>query len=290
MAKRKNNSLSESTEGSKQVKSEGEMSPELREALERLRELVTQSDTRDADAQYSIGRVVRDVKSSSDKYGKRNVKRLAQELGRDEKSLYHRAQVAETWSSEEFRGLLAKKNSKDLPLSFYHFVALSSVKDRQAREQLIDEVLTESLSYEATRSRIKARRAPVVVEDGAVEGSASSADEGGAAEEKHTAEVTVHLVLSKKVSQLEQMLSEREVVEKALTELKGGATPAVTELVRKVAELQRTVGQAYLESSERLDAACGSIVSSSMQPEDSGNVSEIFPAPSSQAHAMQEGV
>ncbi|MFY0568964.1 hypothetical protein ACN28E_34795 [Archangium lansingense] len=290
MAKSENNSLSESVEGGKKTKSADEMRPEVREALEKLRELVAQSDAQDADAQYRIGCVVRDVKGSSDKYGKSNVKRLAQELGRDERSLYDRAHVAEMWSPEEFRGLLARKSDKGLPLSFYHLVALSAVEDRQAREQLIAEVLKESYSVKATQRLVKARRAPSVVEDGAGEGSVSSADEGGAEEGKRTAEVPVYLVLSKKVSQLEQMLSERGMVEKALTELKGGATPEVTALVKKVAELQRAVGQACLESAERLDAACGGIVRSSQQLADSGNVSEICPAPSSQVHATQDGV
>jgi hypothetical protein len=101
MSESKKNSSQEDSKVGKKTKSAGEMSSELRKALETLRELMSQSDTQDADAQYRIGCVVRDVKGSSDKYGKSNVKRLARELGRDEKSLYDRAHVAETWGPEE---------------------------------------------------------------------------------------------------------------------------------------------------------------------------------------------
>ncbi|WP_257463423.1 hypothetical protein [Archangium lipolyticum] len=100
----------------------------------------------------------------------------------------------------------------------------------------------------------------------------------------------VYRVLTRLVSQSERMLSETEVVEKALTELKAGATPEVKVLVKKAAEMQRTLGKACMEIAERLDAACGGLVSSSQQPEDSGNVSEISPVPpSAQAHVAHEG-
>ncbi|MFE8599856.1 hypothetical protein [Archangium violaceum] len=290
MSESKKNSPKGDSKGRKKAKSAGKMSPELREALEKLRELVTQSDTQDAATQYSIGCVVRDVQDAPGKYGAGSVKRLARELGRNETSLYHRAQVARTWPPDEYAALLAKKNSKDLPLSFYHLVALSSVADRQAREQLIEEVLAESYTVKATKRLVEARAAPAAVEDGAAEEEPSSSDEGGATEEKRTAKVPAYRVLTNLVSQSERMLSETEVVEKVLTELKGGATPTVTALVKKAAEVQRALGKACMESAERLDAACEGIFSSSQQPDDSGNVSEIFHSPSSsQDHVAHEG-
>jgi hypothetical protein len=274
----------------KKAKSAGEMSPELREALEKVRELVAQGDAEDAATQYSIGSIVRDVQDAPGKYGAGSVKRLAQEMGRDEKILYHRAQVVRTWPLDEFNALLDRKNSKGMPLSFYHFVALSSVEERNAREQLLEEVLKESHTVKATQRLVKVRRDPAVAEDGSVNGALSNADEGGAAEEKPTAEVLANRVLTKLVSQSERMLSETEGVEKALTELKGGATPAVTALVKKAAQVQRALGKTCMEIAERLDAASGDIVSSSQQPEDSGNVSEISPAPpSEQDHVAHEG-
>jgi hypothetical protein len=279
-----------STKGSRKVKSKGEMNLELREVYEQLRDLVTQSDAQDAATQYRIGCVVRDVQDAPGKYGAGSVKRLAHELGRNETSLYHRAQVARTWLPDEYEALLAKKNSKNLPLSFYHIVALSSVTDRQAREQLIGKVLAESLSVKDTKRLVKAQGAPAAVEDVAAEGDPSSSDEGEATEEKRAAEVPAYRVLTTLVSQSERMLGETEVLEKALTELKGGATPAVTALVKKAAEVQRALGKACMESAERLDAACEGILSSSRQPEDSGNVSEISPAlPSAQDHVAHEG-
>jgi hypothetical protein len=68
----------------KKAKSAGEMSPELREALEKVRELEVQGDAEDAATQYSIGSIVRDVQDAPGKYGAGSVKRLAQEMGRDE--------------------------------------------------------------------------------------------------------------------------------------------------------------------------------------------------------------
>ena len=97
-------------------------------------------------------------------------------------------------------------------------------------------------------------------------------------------------VLTNLVSQSERMLSETEVVEKALTELKRVGTPEKMALVKKAAELQRAVGRACMEIAEQLDAAGEGIVSSSQQPDDSGNVSEIFPVPpSAQDHVAHEG-
>jgi hypothetical protein len=275
----------------KKAKFAGEMSPELREALEKVRELVVQGDAEDASTQYSIGSIVRDVQDAPGKYGAGSVKRLAQEMGRDEKSLYHRAQVVKTWPPDEFKALLDKKNSKGMPLSFYHLVALSSLEERNARERLIEEVLKESHTVKATQRLVKVRGVPAVADDGAVDRVLSNADEGGTVDETRPAEVLAYRVLTKLVSQSERMLSETEVVEKALTELKGGATPAVTALVKKAAQAQRALGKTCMEIAERLDAASGDIVSSSQQPEDSGNVSEISPAlPSEQDHVAHEGV
>ena len=276
-----------SAKGNRKVKSAGEMSPELREALEKLRELVTQSDTQDAATQYSIGCVVRDVQDAPGKYGAGSVKRLAQEMGRDEKSLYHRAQVARTWPLDEYNALLARKNSKGLPLSFYHLVVLASVEDRNARERLIEEALKKDVSVNAMRRLVKAQRTPA---GGAGDEVLSTVSEDGAVEETRTAEVSAYRVLTNLVSQSERMLSETEVVEKTLTELKGGTTPEVMALVKKVAEMQLAVGKACMEIAERLDAACGGIVGSSQQPDDSGNVSEISPMPpSAQAPVAHEG-
>ncbi|WP_257458107.1 hypothetical protein [Archangium lipolyticum] len=78
MSESRKNSPQENSKVSKKAKSVGEMSPELREVYEQLRELVTQSDTQDADAQYRIGCVVRDVQDAPGKYGAGSVKRLAQ--------------------------------------------------------------------------------------------------------------------------------------------------------------------------------------------------------------------
>ncbi|MGZ3458566.1 MAG: hypothetical protein ACXU86_08680 [Archangium sp.] len=276
-----------STKGNRKAKSAGEMSPELREVYEQLRELVTQSDTQDADAQYRIGCMVRDVQDAPGKYGAGSVKRLAQEMERDETSLYHRAQVVRTWPPDEFKALLDRKNSKGLPLTFYHLVALSSVEEQNARERLIEEVLKECHTVRATQRLVKARRAPA---GGAGDEVLSTASEDGAVEETRTAEVPAYRVLTRLVSQSERMLSETEVVEKALTELKAGATPEVKALVKKASEMQRALGKACMEIAERLDAACGGIISSSQQPEDSGDVSEISPVPpSAQAHVAHEG-
>ncbi|HEX8435245.1 hypothetical protein [Archangium sp.] len=269
MSESRKSSPQEDSKVGKKARSAGEMSPELREALEKLRELMTQSDTQDAATQYRIGCVVCDVQDAPGKYGAGSVKRLARELGRNETSLYHRAQVARTWPPDEYNALLARKSSKGLPLSFYHLVLLASVEDRNARERLIEEALKKDVSVNTMRRLVKTQRTPA----------------GGAGDE-----VPAYRVLTNLVSQSERMFRETELVEKALTELKGGATPEVMALVKKAAEVQRAVGKACMEIAERLGAACGGIVGSSQQPDDSGNVSEISPMPpSAQAHVAHEG-
>jgi hypothetical protein len=118
----------------------------------------------------------------------------------------------------------------------------------------------------------------------------STVSEDGAVEETRTAEVAAYRVLSMLVSQSERMLSKPEVVDKALTELEGVGTPENMALVKRAAEVQRALGKACMEIAERLDAACGGIVGSSQQPDDSGNVSEISPMPpSAQAPVAHEG-
>jgi hypothetical protein len=299
MSKSKKDSRPGATRESKKGKSAGEMNPELLKVLEELSKLFAESDTADAQAQYRIGCVVRDVMDAPNKYRKGSVKRLASELGRDEKSLYHRAAVARAWSPEEYKNLLARTNRKGEPLRFYILVAIASVGNRQDREQLIEEALEQCLTVNGVRSRVKqlltptAETPPEAREEG---------DQGGVS----AAEDPVVHKLAELLAQAKRMRGEWTEAEKVLAGLEDEvATPEDAVLRTKTAEELRALGQLLLADAARLDAASGRIPNSPQQPRDeasgdgadaaggeanSGNVSGISPASSSpQPQAKQEG-
>ena len=299
MSKSKKDSLPGATKESKKGKFTEEMNPELLKVLEELSKLVAESDTADAQAQYRIGCVVRDVMDAPNKYREGSVKRLASELGRDEKSLYHRAAVARAWSPDDYTKLLARKNRKGLPLSFYHLVELASVEDPDGRELIIKDALDQCLTVKGVRSRVKklltptAETPPEAREEG---------DQGGAS----AAEDPVGQKLAELLAQELRVRDELREVGKALVALLTAvATPEAAELLKKVAEDRRELGNQFLEEAKQLDAASGRVPSSLQPPPDeasgdspdaaggeanSGNVSGISPASSYlQPHAMQEG-
>jgi hypothetical protein len=295
MSKSKKDSRPGAARESKKGKFTGEMNPELLEALKELSKLVAESDTADAKAQYRIGCVVRDVMDAPKKYGDGSIKKLALELGRDEKSLYHRADVARAWSPEEYNALLARKNPKGLALQFYVLVAIASVEDPVARERIIKEALDKSLTVKAVRSRVKklpptAETPPEAQEEG---------DQGGGS----AVEDPVAQKLAELLAQAKRMRGEWTEAEKALVGLEAEvATPEAAVLRAKAAEELRALGQLLLADAARLDAASGRIPSSSQQQLDeaagdaaggeanTGNVSGISPAsPSPQSHEMHEG-
>ena len=287
MSKSKKDSRPGATGESKKGKSAGEMNPELQEALKELSKLVAESDTADAEAQYRIGCVVRDVMDAPKKYGDGSIEKLAVELGRDEKSLYHRADVARAWSPEEYNALLARKNPKGLALQFYVLVAIASVEDPAARERIIKDALEKSLTVKAVRSRVKklltptAEAAPEAGEEG---------DQGGVS----AAEDPDAQKLAELLAQARRMRGEWTEAEKTLAGLEDEvATPEDAVLRTKAAEELRALGQLLLADAARLAAASGRIPNSPPQPLDeasgdgadaagdeanSGNVSGISPA------------
>jgi hypothetical protein len=299
MSKSKKDSRPGATRESKKGKSAGEMNPELLEALKELSKLVAESDTEDAKAQYRIGCVVRDVMDAPKKYGDGSIKKLALELGRDEKSLYHRASVARAWSPEEYNALLARKNPKGFALQFYALVAIAYVEDPVARERIIKEALDKSLPVKAVRSRVKKLLTPTA--ETPPEAQEEGDQGGGSAVEDPVAQKLAELL-----AQAKRMRGEWTEAEKALVGLEDeGATPEAAVLRAKAAEELRALGQLLLADAARLEAASGRIPSSPQQPRDEasgdgadaaggeanpGNVSGISPAsPSPQSHEMHEG-
>ncbi|MDC0708768.1 hypothetical protein POL68_09840 [Stigmatella sp. ncwal1] len=299
MSKSKKGSLPGASKGGKKGKFTGEMNPELQDALKELSKLVAESDTADAEAQYRIGCVVRDVMDAPRKYGDGSIKRLAVELGWDERSLDHRATVARAWSPEQYKALLARTNPKGLPLRFYVLVAIASVEDPTAREQIIKEALEKSLTVKAVRSRVKKLLTPTAETPSEAR---EEEDQGGVS----AAEDPVAQKLAELLAQAKRMRGEWTEAEKALAGLEDEvATPEAAALLNKAAEELRALGQLLLADAGRLDAASGRVPSSLQQPRgeasgdgadaaggeaNSGNVSGISPASSSpQPQAMQEG-
>ncbi|HYH99796.1 hypothetical protein [Hyalangium sp.] len=198
---------------------------------------------------------MRDVMDAPNKYREGSVKRLASKLGRDEKSLYHRADVARAWSPDDYTKLLARRNRKGDPLRFYILVAIASVGNRQDREQLIEEALDQCLTVNGVRSRVKelltptAETPPKAPEKG---------DQGGGS----AAEDPVAQKLAELLAQAKRMRGEWTEAEKALVGLEDEvATPEAAALRNKAAEELRALSQLLLADAARLDAASGSVPS-----------------------------
>lgn len=122
---------------------------EFQAKCECIQQLLASATREDASTRYRVGAHVRDLKEDEAKYGARAVARLAERLGRDEATLYRYALVAERWSVEAFGAYLGRLTPAGEPLSWTHFVELSTVEDAALREELARRAIAEGLSVRA---------------------------------------------------------------------------------------------------------------------------------------------
>ena len=132
-------------------------------ACKEARYLLTAADRSDLLTRYKAGVIIRKVKESAD-YGENGVKRMEEELGRDQGTLYRYSTVVETWEEPEFKAQIKRTNAKGLPLTWSHYELLATVEDGRRRNGLITRALNECLSVHALRalmgsSESKAKRA-----------------------------------------------------------------------------------------------------------------------------------
>jgi hypothetical protein len=138
-----------------------DLTPALRVKVEELRTLLVRMTPRESLERYRIGALIRDVENEPRKYGSAAVAQLARELLVDESTLYKYAAVARTWTESELEQLVMLRGRAGLPLSFAHFVALTTVEERQARDALVEETLARGLTARQLRARInQPARAP----------------------------------------------------------------------------------------------------------------------------------
>jgi hypothetical protein len=123
-----------------------EMNATLRQAYERIRDLLARAGRDDVRSRYEVGVLVAEVKRSEHKYGARAVSVLGAALGTGVQTLYRCANVAEQWTSRQVGALLDKTSERGRPLSWSHLVALSAVSSDRRRAELADRTLSEGLS------------------------------------------------------------------------------------------------------------------------------------------------
>lgn len=133
---------------------------DFRAKCECIRELLSCATRDDASTRYRVGAHVRELKEGVAKYGTCGVARLAALLKRDEATLYRYALVAEQWSSEAFAAQLDRPTPSGEPLSWTHFVELSTVDDAGLRMKFASRAIAEGLSVRALLSLIRASNKP----------------------------------------------------------------------------------------------------------------------------------
>ena len=211
------------------------MKPELRGKLDAIRQLLTESDAKEATARYEVGRLVLDVQKDPQKYGKEGVKLLSRTMSRGKDFLYDCARVARTWSKSEFDALLEREGKGGMRLSFSHLVELSR-EGQMDRDAYVGEVLGEGLSVHKTRRLVDAGR------------------RGGGVQERPKA-VPHHRVLTELVAQAEAAPNEKEVDAALVGLMEGSVTQELEMLLKRATEAQRNAVARYTYMAQRLEAA-----------------------------------
>jgi hypothetical protein len=123
-----------------------EKHPALNATLEKLFGLVKTARIGDAQFKYEVGRIVGEVRKDKNKYGKRSVKTLAILLECDKSRLNDYANVAETWSAEEFAEILQRQNGNQFPPTFSHLIELARLTTKNERDEKLEQVVDKSLT------------------------------------------------------------------------------------------------------------------------------------------------
>jgi hypothetical protein len=134
-----------------------EMNGALRQAYEKIRNLLVRASRDEVRCRYEVGLLVAEVKQSEHKYGARAVPLLGAALGTGVQTLYRCATVAERWTERQVEALLEQTNQHGQPLSWSHFVALSSVSPLRRRAELADRTLREGLSVRQVATLAEAK-------------------------------------------------------------------------------------------------------------------------------------
>lgn len=130
-----------------QVASEtGTLPALLRAVCEQIRALLSKADLGEVEARYNAGRLLLGVRRAPGTYGSHAVAQLAAELGRDTATLYRYALVPERWSPAQMAVLIARRTSKNNPLSWSHWVELAQIESDTLRASLLERTLHQSLS------------------------------------------------------------------------------------------------------------------------------------------------
>ncbi|WP_394824984.1 hypothetical protein [Pendulispora albinea] len=124
-----------------------DMGDAIKSRYREARSLLRTATTGESLARYRVGRLVREIREHTDRYGNLSVGLLAAALGYDEATLHSYARVVESWPDQsEFNELLRRYMPNGSPLSWAHLLELSIVSTRDERERLITDVLTHGLS------------------------------------------------------------------------------------------------------------------------------------------------
>jgi hypothetical protein len=131
------------------------LSEPLQRAYETIRDLLAEAGRVDVRTRHAIGAVIVEVKRSKHKYGARAVLQLSDALGTDEQTLYRCAGVAACWTPSELDALLARTTPLGQPLTWSHFVLLSTVESSDVRAALFERSVREGLSVRTLSSLVE---------------------------------------------------------------------------------------------------------------------------------------
>ncbi|WP_394822128.1 hypothetical protein [Pendulispora albinea] len=203
--------------------------------------MLAEATGKDVRARYRIGRLIKDVKGSEQRYGARAVKNLAAALGRDEATLYRFALVAEAWTEEDLDVLLARKTPHGEPLSFSHLVELAQIQDKNRRSEMLEF----ALSYGASvRELIDA-----IADPGAERTDNNGADPAP----------SIDSLLRRVASTCDAVQRKIEISERLLSQLERSTDPkstnSIDELLSRAVSSQRAILEASTRSIERLERA-----------------------------------
>jgi hypothetical protein len=123
-------------------------------ACDTIRPMMNENSVHDATAKYLIGTEVAELKNAAGKYGKASVPRVARSLGCTRVLLDTYARVADAWTSEEFTALTDRKNAKGVSLTFTHYIAISNLDTKEARAELLEDALKNSLTTRQTEWKV----------------------------------------------------------------------------------------------------------------------------------------
>ncbi|HEX7604566.1 MAG TPA: DUF1016 N-terminal domain-containing protein [Polyangiaceae bacterium] len=122
------------------------MNPALQRRCAAIQKWLVRAASDDVQMRYRVGQLLVDTRKQEQVYGANPVGQLSLALRRPVSTLYRYASVAECWSSKEMKALAGKLNVFGEPLSWSHWVELSQVRSREARERLRERTLAEGLS------------------------------------------------------------------------------------------------------------------------------------------------